>query len=125
MERVWLKHYPPGVPATIDPSQYASLISLFEESFEKFRGRAAYLSMGKSLTYGALDEMSLAFGAYLQSKGLKNYDPNQEQGDAFIFEKQNVWHAFGGIVRALETFRFPFDWRTIQRHGMEQIEKAS
>jgi starch synthase len=56
--------------------------------------------------------------------GLVNYDPNQEKGDSFLYEKQNVWHAFGAIVRALETYRFPFDWRTIQRHGMEKIEKA-
>jgi starch synthase len=61
----------------------------------------------------------------IATKSLKSYDPNQEQGDAFLFEKQSVWHAFGGLVRALETFRFPFDWRTIQRHGMEQVEKAS
>lgn len=56
----------------------------------------------------------------LESKGLKNYDPNQETGTAFTFEKATPWHCFGAFVRALETFRFPFDWRTIQRHCMEE-----
>uniref|UniRef100_Q07QX8 Long-chain-fatty-acid--CoA ligase n=1 Tax=Rhodopseudomonas palustris (strain BisA53) TaxID=316055 RepID=Q07QX8_RHOP5 len=71
MERIWLKHYPPGVPADIDPAQYPSLVDLFEESFAKFRDRKAFICMDKAITYGELDQMSAAFGAYLQSKGLK------------------------------------------------------
>ena len=35
MERIWLKHYPAGVPAEIDASQYSSLVALLEESFAK------------------------------------------------------------------------------------------
>lgn len=54
------------------------------------------------------------------NKILKNYDPNQENGDAFTFEKRNAWHCFAAVVRALETYRFPFDWKTIQRQGMEK-----
>lgn len=71
MERIWLKHYPPGVPADIDTTQYPSLVDLFEESFRKFRDRKAFICMDKAITYGELDELSAAFGAYLQNKGLK------------------------------------------------------
>jgi len=70
MERIWLKQYPAGVPADIDPSQYPSLVALLEESFAKFRDRKAFICMDKSISYRELDEMSLALGAYLQSKGL-------------------------------------------------------
>ena len=42
MDRIWLKHYPPGVPADIDPSQYRSIVALMDESFAKFR--AAFVS---------------------------------------------------------------------------------
>jgi long-chain acyl-CoA synthetase len=70
MERVWLKQYPPGVPADIDVTQYASLVELLEESFAKFADRKAFICMDKSITYRDLDEMSVALGAYLQSKGL-------------------------------------------------------
>ncbi|MCK7472690.1 MAG: AMP-binding protein [Rhodopseudomonas palustris] len=70
MERIWLKHYPPEVPADIDTTQYPSLVDLFEESFRKFRDRKAFICMDKAITYGELDELSAAFGAYLQSKGL-------------------------------------------------------
>jgi long-chain acyl-CoA synthetase len=71
MERIWLKHYPPGVPADIDMSRYKSLIELFEESFAKFRDRKAFVCMDKAITFGELDEMSRALATWLQSKGLQ------------------------------------------------------
>lgn len=58
----------------------------------------------------------------LKGSKLKNYDQNQESGEAFLFEKENVWSCFAAVVRALETYRFPFDWRTIQKHCMEMAE---
>jgi long-chain acyl-CoA synthetase len=70
MERIWLDSYPPGVPALIDPSKYSSLVAMFEESFAKFRDRKAFICMDKVITYSELDEMSRAFAAWLQGKGL-------------------------------------------------------
>ena len=70
MERIWLKHYPPGVPADIDAGQYQSLVQLLEESFAKYADRKAFICMDKSILYRDLDAMSLALGAYLQSLGL-------------------------------------------------------
>src|SRR5215510_14689701 len=71
MERIWLKQYPPGVPADIEPTQYASLVDLLEESFAKFADRRAFICMDKSISYRDLDQMSLALAAYLQSRGLQ------------------------------------------------------
>jgi long-chain acyl-CoA synthetase len=71
MERIWLKEYPPGVPADIDTNQYASLVELLEESFAKFAERKAFICMDKAVNYRDLDEMSKALAAYLQSKGLQ------------------------------------------------------
>ncbi len=74
MEKIWLKSYPPGVPPEIDISTYASVRDVFEESCAKFGSRRAYTCMGKTLTFGELDEKSRAFGAYLQKQGLKKGD---------------------------------------------------
>jgi long-chain acyl-CoA synthetase len=74
VERIWLKSYPKGVPAEIDLSTYASVRDVFEESCAKFGARRAYTCMGKSITFAELDELSRAFGAYLQGKGLKKGD---------------------------------------------------
>jgi len=71
MERPWLAHYPPGVAAEIDPSRWPSLVAMFEESFQAYRGRDAFACMGKTISYGDVDDASLAFAAWLQSKGLK------------------------------------------------------
>ncbi len=71
MERFWLKHYPPGVPADVDASVYPSLVALLEESFAKYGARTAFDSMGSTMNFGEVDQLSTAFAAWLQSKGLK------------------------------------------------------
>ena len=71
MERIWLKQYPPGVPADIDTTQYVSLVDLLEESFAKFSDRKAFICMDKSISYRDLDQMSLALASYLQGRGLQ------------------------------------------------------
>lgn len=71
MDRFWLKSYPPGVPTDIDPSAYASVVSLFEESFSKHRDKRAYVCMDKALTFGDIDSLSTALAAWLQGRGLK------------------------------------------------------
>jgi long-chain acyl-CoA synthetase len=73
-DRIWLKSYPPGVPADLDTSQYPSLVALMEESFKKYASRTAYSFMGKDVTYGQTDELSRAFAVYLQSLGLVKGD---------------------------------------------------
>jgi long-chain acyl-CoA synthetase len=70
MERIWLKSYPPGVPADIDPSEFRSLVELFETSVKKYGERPAYHSMGKAMSFAELDRLSRDFGAWLQAKGL-------------------------------------------------------
>ena len=73
-DRPWLSAYPDGVPADIDPTQYASLVELMEESFGKFADRCAYSFLGKDTTFGQTDIQSRALAAYLQSLGLTKGD---------------------------------------------------
>ena len=68
MDRNWLKQYPPGVPADIDPDRYASLLEIFEESCAAHRHSPAFTNMGATLSYAQLDELSRAFAAWLQKK---------------------------------------------------------
>jgi long-chain acyl-CoA synthetase len=71
VEKIWLKHYPKGVPAEIDVGEYASIREVFEESVAKYATRPAFSCMGKSLTFSELDTLSAAFGAWLQGAGCK------------------------------------------------------
>ncbi|WP_230969002.1 long-chain-fatty-acid--CoA ligase FadD [Nitrogeniibacter aestuarii] len=68
MEKVWLKSYPPGVPAEIDIAAFTSIGDMFEKSCRQYGDRAAYVNMGKSITYTELERLSAQFGAYLQSE---------------------------------------------------------
>ena len=69
MDRIWLKSYPPGVPAAIDARRFASLGEMFEHSCGRFRERPALESFGSAISYGALERLARDFGAFLQ-KGL-------------------------------------------------------
>jgi long-chain acyl-CoA synthetase len=70
MDRVWLKSYPPGVPADINPGEYRSLVELFEKNVRAYADRPAFHCMGKGISFGQLDRLSRDFGAWLQAKGL-------------------------------------------------------
>ncbi|HEY2808064.1 MAG TPA: AMP-binding protein [Steroidobacteraceae bacterium] len=74
MEKIWLKSYPPGVPAEIDPSQLRSLKQLIETSCEHYADRVAYIQMDATLTYRELEERSREFAAWLQQVGLQKGD---------------------------------------------------
>ncbi|HEY1089878.1 MAG TPA: long-chain-fatty-acid--CoA ligase [Burkholderiaceae bacterium] len=69
-EKPWLKSYPPGVPATIKVDSYTSLVDLLEEAFRKYAKRDAAVCMEKHMTFGEVDQLSSALGAYLQSLNL-------------------------------------------------------
>ncbi len=66
MDKFWLKSYPAGVPAEIDPSEYPSLKQLAEESFRKYHDRTAFVQMDAKMTFAELQDHSRAFGAWLQ-----------------------------------------------------------
>ena len=67
MDRIWLKSYPEGVLAEIDLSDVGSLGDFIEATLDKFRARAAFISMGRAMSYGELDLKSRAFASYLQN----------------------------------------------------------
>ncbi len=70
MEKIWLKSYPKGVPAEINPDAYRSIPQLIDENIGKYRDRPAYICMGKTITFGDVDRLSARLGAWLQSLGL-------------------------------------------------------
>jgi long-chain acyl-CoA synthetase len=74
-DRPWLKSYPQGVPAVIDPDGYRSIPAVFAASVSKYGQRPAYRNFGKELTYAEVDALSTQFAAYLLGElGLKKGD---------------------------------------------------
>jgi long-chain acyl-CoA synthetase len=70
MDKFWLKSYPPGVPADINPDAYRSILQVLDESCKKYASRPAYYCMGGQLTFGDVDRGSRAVAGWLQAKGL-------------------------------------------------------
>ena len=96
MEKIWLKHYPEGVPAEVDVSVYPTLVDLMDAAFKRHAGQAAYKMMGKSLSFAQMDEASRALAAYFQSLGL-------DKGDRIAVMMPNVFQypiAVAAILRA-------------------------
>ncbi|MFK2873540.1 long-chain-fatty-acid--CoA ligase [Dyella lipolytica] len=95
--RPWLNHYPDGVPAEIDINQYASVVAVLDEGFERYRQRTAFSNFGKSLSYGEIDTLSRQFAAYLTGE-LK-----LKKGDRIAIMMPNVLQypiAMFGALRA-------------------------
>ena len=71
MEKIWLKSYPPGVPAEINPDTYESLPHLLEEAFQKHANRPFAVCMERWMSYREVDILSAALAAWLQSQQLE------------------------------------------------------
>ena len=65
------QNYPAGVPHEIDPEQYRSLPQMFDEAFARYADRPFSVCMERWMSYGELDALSKALGAWLQSRGLE------------------------------------------------------
>ncbi len=97
MDRIWLKRFPAGVPADIDPGAFASIPALLEEACAKYRHLPAFSNLGATLTYAQLDELSRSFAAWLQKKS------GLAAGDRVALMMPNILQypiALFGVLRA-------------------------
>ncbi len=53
-----------------------------------------------------------------EGNGLNDFDLKNETGEAFTFKEGSIWLFVSAIVRANESFKFPYDWKTI-KHNLE------
>ncbi|MDX1442137.1 MAG: long-chain-fatty-acid--CoA ligase FadD [Gammaproteobacteria bacterium] len=97
VEKVWLKHYPSGVPEEIDVTEFRSLKDMLNTSFERYKDLPAFSNMGAVLSYSDVDQQSRYFAAWLQqSLGLK-------KGDRVAIMMPNLLQypvALAGVLRA-------------------------
>ena len=67
MEKVWLQSYQEGVRPEIDVREYSSIVDVFEKSVARFKDKAAFISMDKSLSFNEVEQYSRQFASYLQN----------------------------------------------------------
>jgi long-chain acyl-CoA synthetase len=66
VNRIWLPHYPAGVPADINPSEFGSLLELIDDGIVRHRDQPCFTCMDRTMTYGDVDRLASHFAAYLQ-----------------------------------------------------------
>jgi long-chain acyl-CoA synthetase len=97
MDKVWLKNYPEGMPAEIDPDQFRSIPDLLDTLFTRFADKPAYHNLGRTLSYAELERLSRDFAAFLQ--GL----PGMARGERVAVMSPNLLQypvVLFGILRA-------------------------
>jgi long-chain acyl-CoA synthetase len=95
LNRPWVAHYDPGVPATIDYQQI-TLCELFDQAAARFPQRVATVFHGAKLQYRQLARQIDAFAAGLQAAGL-------HRGDRVALMLPNIPQfvvAYFGILKA-------------------------
>jgi len=99
MEKVWLEHYEPEVPHSIDyPSQ--SLYQLFQKAAQTYEQQPAVHFMGRELSYGELATQVENMASALTELGVTKGDrvaihlPNSTQFPIAFFAA----HAIGAVV---------------------------
>jgi len=95
-DKPWLGQYSANLPAEIDRNEFTSVPDVINKSCDTYRDAVAYVNFGAELTYDEVDRISAAFGAQLQSMGLK-------QGDRIAIMLPNVLQypiAVFGALRA-------------------------
>ena len=97
MKKFWTKKYPTGVVNDVNLNQYNSFVDLFNEGFDKYSNEIAFENMGKSITYGELDELSKNFSNFL------TYKLKLKKGDRLAIQSPNVLQypiALFGAIRS-------------------------
>src|SRR5438067_5200067 len=97
MDKIWLRTYPPGVPAEIDVTTYASTNDILAQACRKFAHLPAFRNLDTTLTFGHVDALSRDFAAWLQSR------PGLQKGSRVALMMPNVLQypiALFGVLRA-------------------------
>lgn len=103
-DRVWLESYHEKTPHDIDLGDYKSLLDFLEKNLKRYKSRPAYTcligSNQKTLTYGDVDEQSMAMAGYLQSLGLK-------KGDRIAIMLPNILQYPAALIGAMRAGLIP------------------
>lgn len=74
----------PGVEDQINVDQYDSVVEVIEKAFKDYADRPAFTSIGYTVTFREIDELSAAFAHYLQNH------TNLKRGDTIAVQMPNT-----------------------------------
>lgn len=101
--RIWLKSYPPELPAEVEIPENETIATIAASAAKKYGDMVAQIFYGREFTYTQLDGMIRRFATALKNLGI-------EKGDTFAIHSPNcpqfaiayfAAHAIGATVTAL------------------------
>ncbi|MCW8870785.1 MAG: AMP-binding protein, partial [Proteobacteria bacterium] len=95
LDKPWLDHYKPGIPAEIGELPYQNVADMMVTACQKYAQQTSFVNFGQSISYAELDLYSQQYAAYLQQ--------HFETGDVIAIMMPNVLQypiAVLGILRA-------------------------
>jgi long-chain acyl-CoA synthetase len=97
VDKIWLKNYPKGVPAEINPDEYASVVEIVDEACKTYASQPAFTSMDTTITYAEYERLARDFAAWIQTHA------KLKKGDRIAIMLPNVLQypiALYGALRA-------------------------
>ena len=73
------------------------------------------LTQMEAMRYGAVPIVRKTGGL---ADSVEDYNPTEQTGTGFVFEKFDRYALFGTIIRAIETHKYPKHWEGIQKRAM-------
>ncbi len=101
--RIWLKSYPPELPADVEIPEDETIATIAASAAKKYGDMVAQIFYGREFTYNQLDGMIRRFATALKNLGIEKgdtfaiYSPNCPQFSIAYFAA----HAIGATVTAL------------------------
>lgn len=78
------KDYPFGISPTIDPDTFSSVVSIFDDFVNKYHDKPAFSCMGRTISFGELEQQSANFAAWLQN------ETDLQRGDRIAVQLPNI-----------------------------------
>jgi len=100
-----------SIPANRDKIIHKSQIALFTSSPEK--SLIKELSRKGVVPVMPFDDKLIEFASF---------DVQQEQGNCFLYNPENMWECMATTIRAYENFKFPYDWGNLRKNLKKVFE---
>ena len=80
----WKGKRAPGVPDTVNPDAYSSILDLFDQSIARYGDKPAFTGLGHTLSYREIDDLSTRFASWLQ------HHTDLQPGDRIAIQMPNL-----------------------------------
>ena len=105
------------------PDMFLEGISELGFDFFLYKSSKAEKTKDADIVVVGLDRLDQAVEYVCKSKAVPvvkkgtrsfvDFNPLSEEGNAFLYEGGSQWHMLQALIRAVETYKFEYDWKVV------------